>query len=177
VIEILVVMTITAVAVSIFSSMVVNTTRQRVINRETAMAAEASRVLIETMRNAEFSQLFALYNQDPADDPGGAASAPGNRFAVPGLRPLPGAPRGLVGEVRFPELALVVGGAVESELREDVENPELAMPRDLDGDSLIDDEDHAGDYLLLPVLITISWDGQLGPRQFDIHVILTDFRT
>ena len=60
-------------------------------------------------------------------------------------------------------------------LREDVDFPALGMPRDLNGDNIVDDEDHRGDYVLLPVCIRIRWNGRAGEREFTLTTMLTDF--
>jgi len=59
-------------------------------------------------------------------------------------------------------------------LREDVELPALGMPRDLNGDNLVDSEDHRGDYVLLPVCVRIRWTGRTGPQELRITTMLTD---
>jgi hypothetical protein len=152
--------------------MVLSTSRQRVLNHEFPTASEGTRVVLERMRNESFDELFALYNADPSDDPAGPGTAPGHRFAIEGLDPLEGSPDGMVGEVRFPTLE--DGGALE--LREDSEDAELGMPRDLNGDSILDDEDHAGDYILLPVCITVDWNGRHGPRHIEFFTMFADTR-
>lgn len=63
----------------------------------------------------------------------------------------------------------------EWELREDFVHELLGMPRDLNGDGVADDRDHAHDYLLLPVEVRIQWDGHLGPRSLSVFTTLTDF--
>ena len=71
------------------------------------------------------------------------------------------------------------GGAAAApawELREDHQDERLGMPRDLNGDSILDDLDHASDYILLPVRIRVEWQGRNGPRSFEIHSMLTEFR-
>ena len=166
-IELMVVMTILLVAISAFSGTVASAFNQRGVNRENAIAATAAGNLLETMRDQDFAQLFALYNEDPADDPGGAGSAPGNRFAVDGLDPAPGAVGGAIGEVIFPTVA--------GELREDVADDRLGMPRDLDGDHVIDSADHAGDYFRLPVAIRLRWTGKAGVREMTVHSMLCVF--
>jgi hypothetical protein len=52
-----------------------------------------------------------------------------------------------------------------SQLREDVDEPKLGMPQDLDGNGVVDGNNHATDYKLLPVLVRVRWracDGTLG---------------
>lgn len=163
-VELAVVLTILLVALLIFSNTMNGMSRQRAVNRETALATEAARNQIETMRGTEFARVFATYNSDPKDDPQGPGTAPGNRFQVANLSATKDSPDGLQGEVFFPSTE--VGGGLE--LREDLDLAELGMPRDLSGDSVIDGEDHAGDYFILPVLVRIRWTGKTGVRQYQI---------
>jgi hypothetical protein len=123
------------------------------INREMDLAAQAARERLEKLQDPdglEFEQLFAAYNSDPDDDPPGVG-APGGTFPVDGLR-------GSLGEILFP-----VEG---SELREDV------ALRDLNGDALLDSEDHASDYVLLPVTVRIRWTGAKGDETVEFATVL-----
>ena len=172
-VELVLVMGILAMAFGMLTSTMVANGRQRQINRESAVAAEAARNIFEAMRNLEFDELFALYNGNPADDPAGAGTAVGNFFAVPGLEVPDGSGRPAVGQVVLP--ALVTVGTTE-QLREDQVDAGLGMPRDLNGDSIVDDRDHAFDYMLLPVRVELAWEGLYGPREFSISIILADFR-
>jgi prepilin-type N-terminal cleavage/methylation domain-containing protein len=200
-IEVMIVMTIMVVAASLFSRMVIATAELRGVNRENGLAAEAARVVLEEMRNQPFAQVFHLYNPDPDDDPGGPGTAPGNLFVVEGLEPLAGAPSGTSLEVVLPafppdtptqltgtkweyEEAVAIGATgtapppPEPEgwtLREDFSDESLGLPRDLNGDSIIDSEDHSEDYVILPILIRIEWEGRHGPRIYEVHSMLTDF--
>lgn len=190
-------MSVMMVAVSIFYQMVITTARMRAVNHENAIAVEAARAVVESMRNEDFVEIYAVFNEDPADDPGGPGTAVGHRFAVDGLVPIVGSPDGLVGEVMFPDLEVMVqvggggtggggliggvvgGGGVQVpdlQLREDAQDPDLGMPRDLNGDSLVDDEDHADDYILLPVRVRIEWEGMFGNRRFELFTQLGEFR-
>ena len=110
--ELTVVMAISLVAVSIFSTTVVATARQRAIDRERSIAAEAARSIVERMRNENFLDIFALYNADPNDDPGGPGTAPGHRIAVPGLRAQTSSQDGMIGEIIFPAVELDGGGGL-----------------------------------------------------------------
>lgn len=197
-IEVMIVMTIMVVAASLFSRMIIATSQLRGVNRENGVAAEAARVVLEQMRNEPFSQVFVLYNPDPDDDPDGPGTAPGNLFVVGGLEPLAGAithlevvlpvfppdtPTQLVGTEWEYEEAVVIGagaGAPPPEpegwtLREDFSNEALGLPRDLNGDSIVDSEDHSEDYGLLPILIRVEWEGRHGPRLYEVHSMLTEF--
>lgn len=164
-VELAVGMTIFLVALLIFSSVVTSMAKQRATNRETGLAVAAARNMLETLRSEPFDEVFARYDSDPADDPEGAGSAPGNRFAVAGLDPREDSPDGLVGEVLFPTFEDPVEGL---QLREDVDDHALGLPRDLSGDNVIDDQDHSANYVILPVEIRIRWKGQTGTRQYQV---------
>jgi hypothetical protein len=172
--ELVILMAVTFVAVSIFSGTLLATVRQRNINHETAIAAQAMRAVIERMRNEDFRQIFALYNADPEDDPLGPGTGPGNRFAVGNLTPVEGAPDPRVGEIRMPVVPAEVGTALE--VREDFVHPQLGLPRDLNGDEVVDDLDHSEDYRVLPVELSVEWQGQSGRRVLESHTVLARFR-
>ncbi|HEX5136371.1 MAG TPA: hypothetical protein VFY93_05325 [Planctomycetota bacterium] len=124
------------------------------VNREIDVAAHAAREALERLQDPAggFELVFASYNNDPDDDP--AADVPGGTFDVEGLR-------GATGEILFP-----TGGDSGFELREDVAD------RDLDGDGEIDEENHALDYLLLPVTVRIRWEGVAGERSVEFATVL-----
>jgi hypothetical protein len=60
-------------------------------------------------------------------------------------------------------------------LREDVNLPELGMPRDLNGDGAVDAGNHSTDYRLLPVIVRVRWQGAGGPSQFELKTMLANF--
>jgi hypothetical protein len=60
-------------------------------------------------------------------------------------------------------------------LREDFVSPRMGLPRDLNGDSLIDDCDHSSDYIILPVHVEVVWRGKFGPRRFDLYTEIAVF--
>lgn len=157
------------------STMLANAQRKRT-NGENALAATAGQELLERMRNEDFAALFTLYNTDPFDDPLGPGTAPGNRFAVQGLSPPSGVADGTVGEVILPQVN--TGGPIDVrlELREDFVAPELGLPRDLNGDLIVDDRDHSGDYRVLPVSVSLRWQGVNGERSFRMHTLLVPWR-
>lgn len=164
-IELTVVMVILLVALLIFSSTISGIARQRTAQRESALAQAAARNALESMRAEVFTNIFALYNEDPADDPGGAGTAPGNRFAIEGLDALSDDVADLEGEFRFPTMEDGVNGL---ELREDVDNRKLGMPRDLSGDNVVDQDDHGADYFILPVEIRVRWRGRSGTCHYEL---------
>jgi len=131
--------------------------------RERTLATEHARRVIEEMEDASFSQVFALYDSNPANDPGGVA-APGAAFDVEGLTPLTDDPDGRVGEILFP-----VSG---TQLREDVVMRSLGMPHDLNGIGGIDWANHADDYQLLPVLVRVRWRSHGPAMTTELRTIL-----
>lgn len=173
-VEMLVAMTILVVSAGMLSRTMIATSSQRALNHENGIVLEAARGIVEDMRNQEFADLFALYNSDPDDDPGGAGTAPGHLFVVPGLDALEGAPEGACGEIVFPAVPVVASTAVK--LSETFVDARLGMPRDLNGDNVVDDQDHAGDYLVLPVRVQIQWKGRFGPRTYVLETMLAEFR-
>ena len=71
-------------------------------NNEKGVATQAAREVIEQLRSVEFREAFARFNANPADDPPGPGRAPGSRFEVAGLDPLPQDADRLVGAILFP---------------------------------------------------------------------------
>jgi hypothetical protein len=169
-------MPVLLISVTLFSGTVVSMIRQRSINLEAASAAYDVQSLFERMRNEDLEDLFALYNADPLDDPDGPGTAPGNRFEVDGLTSLDAVP-GPVGEVLLPAAnAALPGAAPVYELREDLLDAALGMPRDLSGDFVVDGENHAGDYDVLPVVARVHWLGEFGVRELEMYTLLTRYQ-
>jgi type II secretory pathway pseudopilin PulG len=172
-IELVLVLGILAMAFGMLTSTFVASARQRHINRETALAVEAARDIFERMRNEEFDQIYALFNADAEDDPDGEGSAPGNLFDVAELSLAPGSERPAVGEVVLPSIQTEAGAW---QLREDFADQALGLPRDLNGDSIVDDQAHDADYMLLPVRVELEWEGTYGPRQMSVTALMADLR-
>jgi prepilin-type N-terminal cleavage/methylation domain-containing protein len=168
--EITVSIMILTVAAYILSSTIGASLAHTVSKREQATAVEAATSVLESMRATSFLDLFESYNTSPDDDPLGPGTAPGATFAVAGLDPIVGA-GGVarpVGRVFLPE--------ADGELREDTVHHALGMPRDLNGDIVVDAVDHSTDYLVLPVIVRIEWRGRLGPRHFELSTMLCDLQ-
>jgi len=159
-------MSILTVCGYLLSSTITATMAHAVAKREMILAAQAARNILEDMRNAKFAELYALYNDDPDDDPDGPGTAPGADFGILGLDPREGDPDGMVGRITLP--------ASSGPLLETVEAAGLTMPRDLNGDAHVDDADHSSDYIVLPVIVTIEWDGFAGPRTLRMQTMLAD---
>ena len=77
---------------------------------------------------------------------------------------------GLAGQVIFPTRVGFPGA-----LREDVVDAKLGMPRDLDGDGVIDTANHAGNYRLLPVIVRVRWRGATGNASAELRTMLGNY--
>ncbi len=165
--EVLIALVMFTVAVAAYASAVASTSQSSAERRAASLAAAAARDVIERMRATPAHQRFASYNADPSDDPGGAGTAPGALFAVEGLSPLPGDADGFVGVVEF--------ALLEGQLREDAVDARLGMPRDLNGDTLVDGNSRASDYKLLPVCIRIEHEVRGDRRVFELHTELANW--
>jgi len=159
--ELLCAVAVLSMASLVLSRTMVASSQLASATRERSLAIEAARRVLEDLQDADFAAVFALYDANAANDPG---PAPGASFAVEGLEPTPDDADGVVGEIVFP-----VSG---TQLREDVDLPQLGMPRDLDGDGGTDALDHTANYQLLPVLVRVAWRGQTAPMQVELRTIL-----
>lgn len=161
------------VGLGILSDLILQVSRSRVLNTEQARAVDAARDAVEALHEADFFDLFRLYNPDPGDDPGGPGTAPGTFFAVAGLTAPPGRPA--VGRIAFPT-SVPDPASTRCELREDLEDRRLGMPRDLDLDGQVDALDHGGDYCVLPFLVEVEWQGSRGRRSYRLYSMLSEAR-
>jgi len=165
-VEIVVVIAIMTVSMAMFAQTLTASSRLDPVANETMLAAEGARVMVERMRAQPFSEVFARYNTNPADDPGGPGTAPGATFAIPGLAPA--TVGGVVGTIEFP--------AISGALREDTTDDKLSMPRDLNADGRIDSANHAADYELLPFRVKVQWASSTGrskSRKFELYTMFS----
>jgi len=153
------------IGVSALASTVVTGSALNQVSSETAEARKAIETTIDAMRSTPFASAFATFNSSPNDDPGGVGTAPGATFAVPGLAPVPGAPGGVAGQIIFPSTGPT--------LREDAVDTALGMPRDLSLDGVTDSNDHASDYMILPVRVRVRWQGKSGPHTVELQTQLS----
>ncbi len=155
--------------VGVFGTLFSTTSLNSVIQERT-LAASTAAELAEALYSATHAEVFATYNADPADDPSGSGTAVGEHFDVEGLAARDDDSDGHVGRVLFP--TQVVGGDLQ--LREDITDSAMQMPRDLNGDGAIDDQDHALDYSLLPVRIQIEWEGTRGEGSLELNLFVVE---
>ena len=147
------------------SAVLVNAMATTAVNKESAQARAAARQLLEQIQNIPVNDVYATFNDDIKDDPLGVDTAPGSTFEIE-LKPASSQVTNVIGEILFPCTG------VDGVLREDVEDEMLGMPRDLNGDGEIDNENHAADYVVLPVRVRISWEGVAGPRSLEMCSLL-----
>jgi len=143
--------TILIVAAGGLIGTVLSTSRLARTTEESSDAYEAARAITETIYATDATDVFATFT---------AAS----NFAVPGLNIQDGDADGFVGQIVFP----TIGG----QLREDSTDGSLGMPRDLNGDGVIDALDHSGDYVILPLTIRMQWQGVSGDQTADLTLLL-----
>lgn len=163
-VEVMVAFLVLSVAVYILSSTVTASVSHSIVKAEKTLAVEAAMNTIERIRAMPQADVFGLHNGDPSDDPYGPGTGPGNTFDVEGLDCIPGRPA--VGTVLMPG-----SGAV---LNESAVQPEFGLPRDLDGNLIIEQGDCSDRYIVLPLTIRIEWQSRLGPRSFEIATMLAD---
>lgn len=144
--------------------------------QEEWLATSAAQNVLERIRNEAFRDVVRLYDANPFNDPGGAGTAPGATFDVPGLDPTPGDEDGFVGEVVLPVVNVGTEVAPSWQVREDQGEGLLGLPRDLSGDAVIDASDHAEDYAILPVMVRVRWTGRHGRRELRFFTSLTEMR-
>ncbi len=167
ILELMIVVTLVSLVLVAMSNSILTSLKVTGVNKESANAADGIADMMERLQGVgNFGEIFRRYNANPADDPGMPGSAPGDHFAVQGLQPVDGDPDGFVGEIVFPTIG--------NELREDVVDPRLGMPRDLTGDGLVDGIDHSLTYKLLPVLLRVRWKGVGVERSMEIRTLLAD---
>lgn len=156
------------VAITGASGAILVSMSQNRLNRENAIALQAARQVLERLASRPFREIFAANNASTADDGGLTSPATGPNFAVAGLEPRVGDADGMCGRILFPTQTI----AGVEQLREDVVDAAMGMPRDLDGASGIDTNDHRADYRLLPVRVRVEWRGAGGARTFDLETML-----
>lgn len=155
--EVMIALTVVVTALVGLFSAILQISRLNATNRETLAAMRAAEQMVETLKDLDFERVFASYNSNPLDDPlPGPGSAPGPHFAVPDLIVRSDDADLKCGQVLFPT------DATGRQLREDKVDPDLLMPRDLDGNGMIDGGDVAATCKILPVTLRIEWQGVQG---------------
>jgi len=139
--------------------------------RDVGRATQAARQILESIQAQAFAEAFRYYNGTPDDDPGGIGTAPGKNFDVPGLSARANDPDGRVGEVIFPTPPGQPGV-----LRETTTDAKVGMPRDLNGDGLVNPlADYALTYTILPVRVRVQWTNAAGSGAVELRTLLGNF--
>ena len=138
---------------------------------EVTIAKNAARGIIESMRMYDTGYIYACYNSNPLDDPSGDGTAPGDNFPVPGLNLRPGDV--FAGKIEFPEV-MNPDPPPEMVLSETVIDPQLGMPRDLNGDGDADDVDVSQGYRLLPVTVRVQWESYRPDEEIRMQTFITE---
>lgn len=172
--EIALAMPIIMLALGMFTQMLTAGKGMRQSSRENWLASLRAQDVLESMRNQSYQDLYALYNEDPLDDPGGPGTAPGIHFSLPDLEPQTGDADGFVGRITLPSFNAGTEVAPDWQLREDSNHAGLGMPRDLNGDNVIDALDHSADFTILPVEVEIRWQSRFGPRRIQVHTLFSE---
>lgn len=165
-VELMVTLCVLTVGMLAFARASVQSTRAIDASARKAVALSAARGKIEELKGLPFAQVFVLYNDTNADDPGGVVS-PGANFAVDGLEATTDDADALVGAIEFP-----VEDGVPGVLRENLALPEFGLPADLNGDLAITSADCSADYRLLPVIVRLAWRGSSGVESIELRTSL-----
>ena len=151
-----------------FSRMLLSSRMASSTTHEATLAKEAARSMVEVLQASPLRTIYARYNSDAMDDPGGGLVSPGAAFDVRGLEaPLDDAD-GRVGQILFPEL--------NGELTENLNVSQYGWTDlDLNGDGDHDDANVSLDYQFLPVLVRVSWLGAGGPGSVEFKTLIANF--
>lgn len=163
--DVLMAISVLAVAVGLTSVTISSSARYAKGARETVVAYEAAESMMAELESRDFATVFADFNGTTADD---GADSPGQHFVVDGLDARPEDVDGFAGRVLFPTTAMA-----PAVLRENLDDPLFGLPADLDADGAIDGTDKAATYRILPVRIEVEWLGQQGRSRVVVDGVLS----
>ena len=147
-----------------FSRMLLSSHMASNTTHEATLTKEAARAMVEELQAAPLAEVYATHNANPADDPGGAGTAPGAGFTVRGLSaPLDDAD-GLPGHILFPEKNNVL-----SELQV---QPQYGWPMDMDRDGAKLTANVSTTYRILPVVVRVEWRGSGGKGLVEFKTVI-----
>ncbi len=138
-------------------------------NAEVGLATQAAREVIEEFRTMTIADAFARFNSVAQDDPLGAGTAPGPRFTVPGLTPLPEDRDGAHGQIFFP-----VKNASDQQFSETPGNVFGLEVWDLDLDGKVKTSVTVASARLAPVVVRVRWRGTTGAMSVELRTVLSD---
>ncbi len=172
-IEVTVALVIFGVAAGMLLHVLTNSQMLRRLNREQQIAASAAQNMMEEIRNTPFRDIVRQHDRDPFNDLDGPGTAQGWSFQVDGLDAMVGSEGGVAGEIVLPLINIGTDILPVWQVREDIGDERLGLPRDLNGDILVDSNDHSDDYSILPVVVIVRWNGYKGERTLRLFSSLT----
>ena len=150
--EIMIAMGVLAIGLFGMVLVILQSSRMTAVQEENLLAMRSAQNMIEQMENTNWDQIYTNFSGNPD-------------FPVTGLEPQVGDPDGFEGKILFPE----IGGALDETIADIGWN----MPMDLNGDGdAADPVVLAGEYVILPVRISVSWTGRSGDRVLSFNTIL-----
>jgi len=166
-VDICVALVILAGSLGILVGTVVSGIRMSRSDEDLAQANQALRMTLARFNALTPQQVFAICNTDQSDDLDGYTSADYLGVAPHTLTDRHGAALSIA--ITFP-----TADGAPGVVREDLDLPALGLPRDLNADGVIDSNDHSGDFVLLPVALTLDWESSAGPQHVQMATILSD---
>ena len=155
-IDVCVSMALLAIALGILIGSSLSAMKLDQVNASTALASQALRGMCESMQAMPIDEVLDSYRIVEGEHE--STRAPKLARLTVRDELLAGSDGALpVARAHFPL-------AEDGTLREDLELPELGLPRDLDGDGAIDSEDHTVDFRLLPVVLEAARERVRGLR-------------
>jgi prepilin-type N-terminal cleavage/methylation domain-containing protein len=153
-------------------SVTVTTASLDAANRSEAAATAVCRKIMEELCAVPFTEVFARFNLDPLDDPLGVGTAVGSLFSI-----VPNVVDGLqikeVDELAIPmdvNISFPVNAAGDL-VERNATGAWAGYQLDLNGDGVVTGA-KATTYKVLPVMITVSWNGPQGPQTLQVPRVL-----
>ena len=156
--ETLVAAAVLAIGFLALASATASGTSAMLSNEENARAAAAARQALEELENSDtpFEQLFAEYTTGlEIPDTDGRTKPLDRTWKVKGIASTGAA------TVRL-DFPMSKTGQLD----------EAVAQRDLNGDGEITEGNRGADYKILPVTITVTWQGTSGPRTIEVQTLL-----
>lgn len=178
-IDVLLSITVVALAMVGSVSSTMSAMTLKVSNRETGVSLNVLRHVVEEFETLPLEEVYPRFNADPYDDPDGAGTARGASFTlephhkagllngpVPVATAAPTTRLPMTVEVSFP----LDGGGLLSEMV--VGGMWGSQGWDLNGDGALTAGDRSSDYKLLPLHVRVTWSGPEGPKSIQTMRVL-----
>jgi Tfp pilus assembly protein PilV len=125
----------------------------------------------EELRQLGATEAFQTYNIYTSDAPLGPGTGRPSYFDVAGLQAVN--PDGHAGHISFP-IYKMKGTTVVIDERQEAPTAALNMPRDLDGDKVLEAEVPADQVFMMPVKVSVEWTGVGGTQYLEAVLILVN---